>query len=88
MARVKPTEGCAILGRDGGKTASPNAGKPMAVMAGLLGVQLDKKNCYILGDPRHELTTDMIGQAWNIVAVAAILLLEWMMVVFLSLAII
>lgn len=35
--------------RDGGRTESPNAGRPMAAMAGALGVELEKIGCYRLG---------------------------------------
>ena len=36
--------------RDGGSTASPNAGQTMAAMAGALGVTLEKRGHYRLGD--------------------------------------
>ena len=42
--------GWQVLGRDGGKTASPNAGRPMAAVAGLLGVRLAKPGHHVLGD--------------------------------------
>lgn len=35
--------------RDGGNTPSPNAGRPMSVAAGALGVRLDKQGVYVLG---------------------------------------
>ena len=35
--------------RDAALTESPNAGHPMAAMAGALGVRLEKRNAYILG---------------------------------------
>lgn len=35
--------------RDARKTESPNAGHPMAVAAGLVGVRLDKRDAYVLG---------------------------------------
>lgn len=35
---------------DGGRTASPNAGRPMAAMAGCLGVELEKVGQYRLGE--------------------------------------
>ena len=64
-------DGWRILRRDGCKTASPNAGKPMAAVAGLLGVQLEKKDAYVLGDPCHELTCDTVRQTWTIVVIAS-----------------
>jgi adenosylcobinamide-phosphate synthase len=63
--------GCRILWRDGGKTESPNAGRPMATMAGLLGVQLEKRGAYRLGDPITPLAPATIGAAWRVVTVAA-----------------
>ncbi len=59
--------GWRVLGRDGGTTESPNAGRPMAVMAGLLGVQLVKQGHYRLGDPTVALQTTTIDRAWRIV---------------------
>ena len=47
--------GIAILRRDGARTESPNAGWPMATMAGLLGVRLTKAGHYALGDAVHTL---------------------------------
>lgn len=41
--------GWTILRRDGAATASPNAGRPMAAMAGVLGVELEKVGHYRLG---------------------------------------
>jgi adenosylcobinamide-phosphate synthase len=38
-----------IWRRDGGLTESPNAGRPMAAMAGALGVELEKRGHYRLG---------------------------------------
>jgi adenosylcobinamide-phosphate synthase len=39
-----------VMRRDARKTASPNAGWPMAAMAGALGVTLEKRGAYRLGD--------------------------------------
>ena len=63
-----------ILRRDGAKTPSPNGGRPMAVMAGLLGVELEKKGVYVLGDPREPLTPQKVRQAWLLVSIAAMVM--------------
>lgn len=63
--------GWRIWRRDGGKTESPNAGRPMAVMAGLLGVELEKPGAYRLGDPIHAVDPEKIDAAWRLVTVAA-----------------
>ena len=62
-----------ILRRDGRSTESPNAGRPMAVMAGLLRVQLEKIDHYRLGDPIEPLAPVKIDEAWQIVRLAAAL---------------
>jgi adenosylcobinamide-phosphate synthase len=59
---------------DGAKTPSPNGGRPMAVMAGLLGVELEKKGVYILGDPCEPLTPQKARQAWLLVSIAAMVM--------------
>jgi adenosylcobinamide-phosphate synthase len=64
--------GWRVLRRDGGRTASPNAGRPMAAMAGLLGVALDKPGHYRLGDGPAP-TAAAIAAAWRVVTVAAAL---------------
>jgi adenosylcobinamide-phosphate synthase len=61
------TQGWRMLRRDGAKTPSPNGGRPMAVMAGLLDVQLTKKGVYSLGEAREPLTPAKVRQAWRIV---------------------
>jgi adenosylcobinamide-phosphate synthase len=65
--------GLRILHRDGGKTASPNAGRPMAAMAGLLGVALVKPGHYRLGDDDRPLSHRTIARAWRLCLVAAAL---------------
>jgi adenosylcobinamide-phosphate synthase len=67
--------GWAILRRDGGKTESPNAGRPMAAMAGLLGVRLEKAGCYALGDARRPVDARTIGRAVRVVRTAGLLAL-------------
>ena len=44
-----PLRALALWLRDGRKTESPNAGRPMATMAGALGVELSKRGAYVLG---------------------------------------
>ncbi len=63
-------QGRRILFRDGGKTPSPNAGRPMAAMAGLLGVKLDKRGVYSLGDASVPVTPAKVRDAWRIVLAA------------------
>jgi len=58
--------GWAILRRDGPTTASPNAGRPMAAMAGLLGVRLRKAGAYSLGDSTRPIEIRDIDRAWSI----------------------
>jgi adenosylcobinamide-phosphate synthase len=65
--------GLEILRRDGAKTESPNAGRPMAAMAGLLGVRLSKKGHYDLGDRYRALDPERITRAWHIASVAAVI---------------
>lgn len=74
-ARVR--EALGIWRRDANTTESPNAGQTMSVMAGLLGVQLEKRNCYSLGDALRPADAAAIGRAWDIVLAA---LLMWTMV--------
>jgi len=63
--------GWRVCRRDAAKTASPNGGRPMAVVAGLLGVRLEKKGAYVLGDPEQPLTVATVRHAWRLVVVAA-----------------
>jgi adenosylcobinamide-phosphate synthase len=64
--------GLRVLLRDGAHTESPNAGRPMAAMAGLLGVRLFKAGHYELGDARHGLRPGHITAAWRIVSIASL----------------
>lgn len=67
LSGQRATRGIAILSRDGANTESPNAGRPMAAMAGLLGLRLEKAGHYTLGDPERPLDAERIREAWNIV---------------------
>ena len=52
-----------IWWRDRQNTSSPNAGHPMAAMAGLLGVRLGKDNDYVLGEGLKAPANESITQA-------------------------
>jgi adenosylcobinamide-phosphate synthase len=56
--------------RDAATTESPNAGRPMATMAGLLGICLEKAGHYRLGDAHEQLVPQRINEAWRIVQLA------------------
>lgn len=73
LCRHDVRSGWRVLRRDGHTTESPNAGRPMAVMAGLLRVQLEKVGHYRLGDAGEPLAADTIDRAWRIVKVCAVL---------------
>jgi len=73
LMRADASRGLVILQRDRGNTPSPNAGWPMAAMAGLLGVQLDKPGHYRLGDAARALDVASIAAALRIVTVCAAL---------------
>jgi len=66
LSRMDVAAGWRILRRDGANTPSPNGGRPMAVLAGLLGVRLEKKGVYSLGDPLHPLTPTTVRDAWRL----------------------
>ncbi len=44
-----------IMKRDCSKTESPNAGYPMATLAGALGIRFEKIEHYVLGDGNSEI---------------------------------
>lgn len=50
MAGGSPTRAWRVAVRDSGRTASPNAGWPMAAMAGALDLRLEKVNHYVLNE--------------------------------------
>jgi adenosylcobinamide-phosphate synthase len=75
-----PARGWAIWRRDAANTESPNAGRPMATMAGLLGVELEKHGHYRLGDATTALTVGQIDEAWRVVTTAAALAISVLVV--------
>lgn len=62
--------GFRILWRDATTTESPNAGYPMAAMAGLLGVVLEKRGHYRLGGASRGIASGDMERAWRVVVAA------------------
>ncbi|MDE1816835.1 MAG: cobalamin biosynthesis protein [Patescibacteria group bacterium] len=62
-----------VMKRDGPKTESPNAGYPMATMAGALGVKFEKLDHYILGDGSTEFTEKHFKTAILMMKVTSVL---------------
>lgn len=80
-----------VLNRDHSKTFSPNAGYPMATMAGALRVRLEKIGHYTLGDGQEpastakcatalsimKLTTFLFSLLFSVPAISALYLAGW-----------
>jgi adenosylcobinamide-phosphate synthase len=62
-----------VAARDAGRTASPNAGWPMAAMAGALGVRLTKRAAYTLNPRGREPGWRDLARSRRVVAAAAAL---------------
>ena len=62
-----------IMKRDSGKLESPNAGFPMAALAGALGTRLEKMNYYTIGNGSIEFTKSHIISAITLMKVSSIL---------------
>jgi adenosylcobinamide-phosphate synthase len=62
-----------IFKRDGKKTDSPNAGYPMAALAGALGTKLEKIEHYSLGTDTQEITTQKVKEAITLMKVTSLL---------------
>jgi len=62
-----------IMIRDGKKTESPNAGYPMAALAGALETKFEKINHYKLGDGEITLTKEHVYSAVSIMKLTSIL---------------
>lgn len=58
-----------IAARDHAKTSSPNAGYPIAAMAGALGVRLEKIDHYVIGQGGAEPTTQSVKDACKMMLV-------------------
>jgi len=62
-----------IMKRDSRKLESPNAGFPMAALAGALGTRLEKMNYYTIGNGSIEFTKSHIISALTLMKVSSIL---------------
>ncbi len=62
-----------ILRRDHDKTSSPNAGYPMATMAGALRIRLEKIGHYTLGDHQEPVTVEKCKKAISIMKLTSLL---------------
>jgi adenosylcobinamide-phosphate synthase len=62
-----------IFKRDGKKTDSPNAGYPMAALAGALGTKLEKIEHYSLGTDIQEITSEKVKNAITLMKITSLL---------------
>lgn len=77
-----------IMIRDGKKTHSPNAGYPMAAIAGALGTKFEKIDHYSLGDGKVEFSKEHVKSAISLMKLASIVfcgMVVFPLVTFLSL---
>lgn len=70
LVNGRGAEAWRVARRDAGRTASPNAGWPMAAMAGALDTTLTKRGHYTLGDGPRVPDAALIGESRAIVRVA------------------
>src|SRR5690606_21042820 len=68
ILRLQPKRGLQVAWRDHNATSSPNAGWTMAAAAGCLGVKLEKRGEYALGEATQPLTLETIGHAQRLMA--------------------
>lgn len=62
-----------IMIRDGGKTQSPNAGYPMAAIAGALGTRFEKIDHYFLGDGKVSFSKEHVKSTITLMKVTSII---------------
>ncbi len=62
-----------IFKRDGKNTDSPNAGYPMAALAGALGTKLEKIEHYSLGTDAQEITSQKVKEAITLMKITSLL---------------
>lgn len=70
--RAPVSRGLRITARDAGNTPSPNGGFPMAMLAGVLGVRLEKARTYVLGAEGEPPTPATLTEARRLVSLAAL----------------
>ncbi len=70
LTRLDAGKGASVWWRDARNTESPNAGHPMAMAAGLLGVRLDKRGAYVLGEGLGEPGAASVAGAMRLVRAA------------------
>jgi adenosylcobinamide-phosphate synthase len=75
LSGVSLARGARVWSRDHARTPSPNAGHPMAMAAGLLGLRLDKPGHYALGDGSPAATPEDIPRAIRLCRRAGLLAL-------------
>lgn len=73
MLRIDWKSSYHIMIQDGKKTESPNAGYPMAALAGAIGAKFEKINHYSLGKGSLEFTKTHIHYAISLMKISAIL---------------
>ena len=62
-----------IMIRDGRKTESPNAGFPMAAIAGAIGTKFEKINHYSLGDGKIEFSNEHVKSTISLMKMTSII---------------
>lgn len=68
MVGGSPVQAWRVWWRDASQTASPNAGHPMSVVAGALGIELEKIGVYRMGGGLADACAADIGRATRLVA--------------------
>lgn len=69
LCRLDVRRAWEVAWKDHGATESPNAGWPMATAAGALGVELSKRDCYVLGHGLAAPNVDTIAACERLIGV-------------------
>jgi len=64
-----------VLRRDRKNTPSPNSGWPMSALAGALGIRLEKRGHYSLGDEQEKISAGHVREALELVDLSTLLFL-------------